>query len=49
VILGGTTQYEEKQFLSKYSSKAHDQWLSDDQWIDYAEELSGAGIKTIVK
>ncbi len=49
VIIGGTTQYEEKQFMSEYSSKAYDHWLPDDKWIDHAEELSGAGIRIIVR
>ncbi|PKN75057.1 MAG: hypothetical protein CVU52_06330 [Deltaproteobacteria bacterium HGW-Deltaproteobacteria-10] len=49
VMLGGTTQYEEKKFLAEYSSEAHDYWLSEDKWIDHAEELSGAGIRIIVR
>ena len=49
VLMGGTKPYEEKQFLLEYASESHDLWVSDEKWIDYVDEFSGAGIRIIVQ
>jgi hypothetical protein len=47
VLIGGTTPYEEKQFLLEYASESYDHWVSDEKWSDFAREFSGAGIRIL--
>jgi len=44
VMMGGTRPSEEKQYLSEFRSGTHDRWVSDDQWNEYTDVFSGAGI-----
>ena len=43
LIMGGTRPDEEKSFQSHLTA-LHDQWIGQDDWPDYSDQLSSAGI-----
>jgi hypothetical protein len=47
LLMGGTTSYEERQFLLEYASGSYDHWVPEEKWSDFTREFSGAGIRIL--